>query len=85
MLTNWMQSMVQSADDGNMSQASPISFTAVPIWHFFPDTDIANYVRSWFLNKYKTRHIQDYLDIIDDVPDHKTFIELLNEIRANEE
>ncbi len=84
-LSFWMQSMVQSSDNGDMSMASPISFTAVPIWHFFPDTDIANYVRSWFLNKYKTRHIQDYLDIIDDVPDHKTFIELLNEIRANEE
>ena len=84
-LSFWMQSMVQSSDDGDMSMAAPISFTAVPIWHFIPDTDISNYVRSWFLNKYKTRHIQDYLDIIDDVPDHKTFIELLNEIRANEE
>ncbi len=83
-LTNWMQSMVQSADDGNMSQAAPISFTAVPIWHFFPDTEISNYVRSYFMEKYKTRGIQNYMDIIDDVPNHKTFIELLNEMRKDE-
>ena len=83
-LVNWMQSMVQSADDGNMSQAAPISFTAVPIWHFFPDTEISNYVRSYFMNKYKTRGIQSYMDIIDDVPGHKSFIELLNEMRKDE-
>ena len=83
-LVNWMQSMVQSADDGNMSQAAPISFTAVPIWHFFPDTEISNYVRSYFMEKYKTRGIQNYMDIIDDVPNHKTFIELLNEMRKDE-
>lgn len=83
-LTNWMQSMVQSADDGNMSQAAPISFTAVPIWHFFPDTEISNYVRSYFMNKYKTRGIQNYMDIIDDVPDHMSFIELLNKMREDE-
>ncbi len=84
MLTNWMQSMVQSADDGNMSQAAPISFTAVPIWHYFPDTEVSNYVRSYFMNKYKTRGIQSYMDIIDDVPGHKSFIELLNEMRKDE-
>ena len=83
-LSGWMQSMVQSADDGNMSQAAPISFTAVPIWHFFPDTEISNYVRSYFMNKYKTRGIQNYMDIIDDVPDHMTFIELLNKMREDE-
>lgn len=83
-LVNWMQSMVQSADDGNMSQAAPISFTAVPIWHFFPDTEISNYVRSYFMNKYMTRGIKKYMDIIDDVPNHKTFIELLNEMREDE-
>ena len=83
-LTNWMQSMVQSADDGNMSQAAPISFTAVPIWHFFPDTEVSNYVRSYFMNKYKTRGIQNYMDIIDDVPDHMSFIELLNKMREDE-
>ena len=82
-LVSWMQSMVQSADDGNMSQAAPISFTAVPIWHFFPDTEVSNYVRSYFMNKYKTRGIQNYMDIIDDVPDHKTFIELLNKMRED--
>ena len=76
--------MVQSADDGNMSQAAPISFTAVPIWHFFPDTEISNYVRSYFMEKYKTRGIKNYMDIIDDVPNHKTFIELLNEMRKDE-
>ena len=83
-LSGWMQSMVQSADDGDMSQAAPISFTAVPIWHFFPDTEVSNYVRSYFMNKYKTRGIQNYMDIIDDVPDHKTFIELLNKMREDE-
>ena len=83
-LTNWMQSMVQSADDGNMSQAAPISFTAVPIWHFFPDTEISNYVRSYFMNKYMTRGIKKYMDIIDDVPGHMSFIELLNEMRKDE-
>ena len=83
-LVGWMQSMVQSADDGNMSQAAPISFTAVPIWHFFPDTEISNYVRSYFMEKYKTRGIKNYMDIIDDVPNHKTFIELLNEMRKDE-
>ncbi len=83
-LVNWMQSMVQSADDGNMSQAAPISFTAVPIWHFFPDTEISNYVRSYFMNKYMTRGIKKYMDIIDDVPGHMSFIELLNEMRKDE-
>ena len=83
-LVGWMQSMVQSADDGNMSQAAPISFTAVPIWHFFPDTEISNYVRSYFMEKYKTRGIKKYMDIIDDVPNHMTFIELLNEMRKDE-
>ena len=83
-LVGWMQSMVQSADDGNMSQAAPISFTAVPIWHFFPDTEISNYVRSYFMNKYMTRGIKKYMDIIDDVPGHMSFIELLNEMRKDE-
>ena len=83
-LVNWMKSMVQSADDGNMSQAAPISFTAVPIWHFFPDTEISNYVRSYFMNKYMTRGIKKYMDIIDDVPGHMSFIELLNEMRKDE-
>lgn len=83
-LVSWMQSMVQSADDGNMSQAAPISFTAVPIWHFFPDTEISNYVRSYFMNKYMTRGIKKYMDIIDDVPGHMSFIELLNEMRKDE-
>lgn len=83
-LVNWMQSMVQSADDGNMSQAAPISFTAVPIWHYFPDTEISNYVRSYFMNKYMTRGIKKYMDIIDDVPGHMSFIELLNEMRKDE-
>ena len=83
-LVGWMQSMVQSADDGNMSQAAPISFTAVPIWHFFPDTEVSNYVRSYFMNKYMTRGIKKYMDIIDDVPGHMSFIELLNEMRKDE-
>ena len=83
-LVSWMQSMVQSADDGNMSQAAPISFTAVPIWHFFPDTEISNYVRSYFMNKYMTRGIKNYMDIIDDVPGHMSFIELLNKMREDE-
>jgi hypothetical protein len=84
MLMNWTQSMMSSADEGDMSKAAPISFTAVPIWHFFADTEISGYVRSYFMDKYRTRKIQDYLDIIDEEPSHKTFIELLNDFREDE-
>ena len=84
MLSGWLDSMKSKADEGDLSEAAPISFTAVPIWNFFFDTDMAAYVRSYFMNKYKTRKISDYLDIIDDVPDHKTFIELLNDFREDE-
>ena len=84
MLSGWLDSMKSKADEGDLSEAAPISFTAVPIWNFFFDTDMAAYVRSYFMNKYKTRKIADYLDIIDDVPDHKTFIELLNDFREGE-
>ena len=81
-LSDWLDSMKSNGDD--LSTAAPISFTAVPIWTFFPDKEIAAYVRSYFMNKYKTRGIKEYLDIIDNVPDHKNFIEMMNGARENE-
>jgi hypothetical protein len=84
MLDGWLDSMKEDTETGDMSKAAPISFTAVPIWHFFADTDVAAYVRSYFMNKYRTRGIQEYLDIRDSVPGHKQFIELLNGTRADE-
>lgn len=84
-LENWTESLVSNAEEGSLSQAEPISFTAVPIWLYFADEEISGYVRSYFMNKYRTRKIQEYLDIIDDVPSHKTFIELLNDFREGEE
>ena len=84
MLSGWLDSMKSDAKKGNLSQAVPISFTVVPIWNYFGETEVSAYVRSYFMNKYRTRKIQDYLDIIDDVPDHKSFIQMLNGQREGE-
>jgi hypothetical protein len=84
MLSGWLDSMKSDAEQGNLSKAVPISFTVVPIWNYFGETEVSAYVRSYFMNKYRTRKIQDYLDIIDDVPDHKSFIQMLNGQREGE-
>lgn len=84
MLSGWLDSMKSDAEKGNLSQAVPISFTTVPIWNYFGETEVSAYVRSYFMNKYRTRKISEYLDIIDKVPDHKTFIEMLNGWRDGE-
>ena len=68
-MSRWWQSM--KADDG-ASHAEPISYSVVPIWTMFSEPEIADYVRNWFLNKYRDRGIYDYLDIIEGNPNAKT-------------
>ena len=68
-MSHWWQSM--KADDGG-SHAEPISYTVVPIWTLFSEPEITEYVRNWFLNKYRDRGIYDYLDIIEGNPNAKT-------------
>lgn len=68
-MSHWWQSM--KADDGG-SHAEPISYTVVPIWTMFSEPEIADYVRNWFLAKYRDRGIYDYLDIMEGNPNAKT-------------
>ncbi|MBQ3688334.1 MAG: hypothetical protein II937_00535 [Bacteroidales bacterium] len=58
-IRDWVKSM--ESTDGNKSQAMPISFTMTPIWTLFADMEVQSYARAYFILRYKSRGILNYL------------------------
>ena len=61
----WISTMKTGNEYTENSKAAPISFIITPVWNLFWDSDVQLVAKEWFIKKYESRGIKDYLGIID--------------------
>ena len=66
-MRNWIEGM-EGEEEGVMRSGqyapAPISYTITPIWTFFGEPKIQEYVQKYFMDKYADRGIKGYFDIM---------------------
>jgi hypothetical protein len=69
-LEDWIYSMYTAGEEGKIDQskAEPMSFRITPIWTLFNETDIQQYAQEYFVKKYESRGIKEYLGIANGEP-----------------
>ena len=79
-LSDWIDEMKQDENGvENENAPAPISYVVTPIWTCFREATIQEYVRNFFLEKYKDRGIEGYTSIMTG----KTTISAKNIMNAN--
>lgn len=64
-ITYWIDTMYSESEHVDLSMAAPISFIITPVWNLFWDVDMQKTAKEWFIKKYESRGIKEYLGIMD--------------------
>ena len=60
----WISTMYSDNGSVDGSMAAPISFIITPLWNLFWDKDMQVTAQKWFMEKYKSRGIEEYFGIM---------------------
>lgn len=69
-LNGWIDGMRSKTDAkygdlAEQSHAELLNFSITPVWFMMPDSEIANFARAWFINKYWNKGIKTYLNLVE--------------------